>query len=324
MVACRSVSLIDDLRGLLFSPVFAQSAVLRIARSIDSLKSVTMSAVIVLGCIVRISEVMSLGLSARLYIDLTLLDTCDDMQSAPSTRAVLMANLSSYDYDVLSEQAKALESSNNALDYTCKYAQRIKELLVCVNASCLSSQKDSEKPATAKTKNMNRFELHFNATSLDGLKSRNGGDGGLKGCLVPCLMRIKSINRKKYILVIVEDYSWFTWVKFLRSMDEALELIIKFLKKVQVRLNATVRNIRTDNGTKFVNQTLKTYYEDPPSVVSRAPVALVAPIHVDTTDTPSSTLVDQDTPSASTSQTPEDSQEPVLHQDVEGQEPPNA
>ncbi|GKE11731.1 retrovirus-related pol polyprotein from transposon TNT 1-94 [Tanacetum coccineum] len=31
---------------------------------------------------------------------------------------------------------------------------------------------------------------------------------------------------------------------------------------IQVRLNATVRNIKTDNGTKFVNQTLKAYYEE--------------------------------------------------------------
>ncbi|GKB22396.1 retrovirus-related pol polyprotein from transposon TNT 1-94 [Tanacetum coccineum] len=34
-------------------------------------------------------------------------------------------------------------------------------------------------------------------------------------------MRVESINGKKYILVIVDDYSWFTWVKFLRSKDEA-------------------------------------------------------------------------------------------------------
>ncbi|GJT44331.1 retrovirus-related pol polyprotein from transposon TNT 1-94 [Tanacetum coccineum] len=31
---------------------------------------------------------------------------------------------------------------------------------------------------------------------------------------------------------------------------------------IQFRLNATVRNIRTDNGTEFVNQTLKAYYEE--------------------------------------------------------------
>ncbi|GKC59869.1 retrovirus-related pol polyprotein from transposon TNT 1-94 [Tanacetum coccineum] len=75
-------------------------------------------------------------------------------------------------------------------------------------------------------------------------------------------MRIESINGKKYILVIIDDYSRFTWVKFLRSKDETPEIVIKLLKKIQVRLNATVHNIRIDNGTEFVNQTLKAYYED--------------------------------------------------------------
>ncbi|GKD18553.1 retrovirus-related pol polyprotein from transposon TNT 1-94 [Tanacetum coccineum] len=72
-------------------------------------------------------------------------------------------------------------------------------------------------------------------------------------------MRVESINGKKYILVIVDDYSKFTLVKFLRSKDETPEYVIKFLKKVQVARNATVRIIRTDNGTEFVNQTLKSF-----------------------------------------------------------------
>nr|GFC92295.1 putative ribonuclease H-like domain-containing protein [Tanacetum cinerariifolium] len=57
-------------------------------------------------------------------------------------------------------------------------------------------------------------------------------------------MRVESINGKKYILVIVDDYSRFTWVKFLRSKDE------------------TPMFIRTDNRTEFVNQTLRDYYEE--------------------------------------------------------------
>ncbi|GJS11080.1 retrovirus-related pol polyprotein from transposon TNT 1-94 [Tanacetum coccineum] len=75
-------------------------------------------------------------------------------------------------------------------------------------------------------------------------------------------MRVQSINRRKYIPVIVDDFSYFTWVKFLRSKDEVPEFVIKFLKMIQVYLNATVRNIRTDNGTEFVNQTLRDYYEE--------------------------------------------------------------
>nr|GFB48785.1 hypothetical protein [Tanacetum cinerariifolium] len=68
--------------------------------------------------------------------------------------------------------------------------------------------------------------------------------------------RIESVNGKMYILVIVDDYSRFTWVKLLRSKDETLDFIIKFLKMIQVRLKVPVRRIRTDNGTEFVNQTL--------------------------------------------------------------------
>ncbi|GKB91159.1 ribonuclease H-like domain-containing protein [Tanacetum coccineum] len=52
-------------------------------------------------------------------------------------------------------------------------------------------------------------------------------------------MRIASVNRKKYILVIVDDYSQFTWVKFLASKDEAPEFIIKFLKMIQAEAVAT-------------------------------------------------------------------------------------
>ncbi|GJS47388.1 retrovirus-related pol polyprotein from transposon TNT 1-94 [Tanacetum coccineum] len=46
-------------------------------------------------------------------------------------------------------------------------------------------------------------------------------------------MRVASVNGKKYILVIVDDYSRFTWVKCLSSKDEAPDFIIKFLKMIQ-------------------------------------------------------------------------------------------
>ncbi|GJR24193.1 retrovirus-related pol polyprotein from transposon TNT 1-94 [Tanacetum coccineum] len=70
-----------------------------------------------------------------------------------------------------------------------------------------------------------------------------------------------SINGKKYIVVIVDDYSRFTWVKFLRSKYETSEFVIKFLKQIQVGLNKTVRYIRTDNSTEFVNPVLTKFYE---------------------------------------------------------------
>ncbi|GJT69139.1 retrovirus-related pol polyprotein from transposon TNT 1-94 [Tanacetum coccineum] len=74
-------------------------------------------------------------------------------------------------------------------------------------------------------------------------------------------MRAESINEKRYILVvIVDDYSRYTWVHFLISKDEAPEEIKIFLKKTTVLLQASVIIIRTDNSTKFKNQVLQEYF----------------------------------------------------------------
>ncbi|GJZ32725.1 integrase, catalytic region, zinc finger, CCHC-type containing protein [Tanacetum coccineum] len=67
------------------------------------------------------------------------------------------------------------------------------------------------------------------------------------------------ISKEAFLLCL--RYRWFTWVKFLRSKDETPEFVIKFLKQIQVGLNKTVRYIRTDNGTEFVNKVLTEYYE---------------------------------------------------------------
>nr|GEY77915.1 retrovirus-related Pol polyprotein from transposon TNT 1-94 [Tanacetum cinerariifolium] len=48
------------------------------------------------------------------------------------------------------------------------------------------------------------------------------------------LMRIANINGKWYVLVIVDDYSRYTWVHFLRSKDETPEVIKTFLKRITV------------------------------------------------------------------------------------------
>ncbi|GJR59510.1 retrovirus-related pol polyprotein from transposon TNT 1-94 [Tanacetum coccineum] len=74
-------------------------------------------------------------------------------------------------------------------------------------------------------------------------------------------MRVESINGKKYILVVVDDYTRFGWVRFLRTKDETPEVIKKFIILTQRALNATVRYLRTDNGTEFVNKTLTEFCE---------------------------------------------------------------
>nr|GFA01544.1 retrovirus-related Pol polyprotein from transposon TNT 1-94 [Tanacetum cinerariifolium] len=225
-------------------------------------------------------------------------------------------------------------------------------------------------------------------------------------------MRVESVNGKKYILVIVDDYSRFTWVKCLRSKDEAPDFIIKFLKMIQQngvieRRNRTpIKAARTmliyaqsllflwaeavatacipdlQHTYQQIVETIHVDFDEltamaskqsssgpalkeitpatissglvpkpsslipyvppsrndwdllfqplfdelltpPPSVDPPAPeviasIAVVIPlIQVESTGSPSSTIVDQDAPSLSKSQTTPKIQSPVIPQDVE-------
>nr|GFA83882.1 putative ribonuclease H-like domain-containing protein [Tanacetum cinerariifolium] len=75
-------------------------------------------------------------------------------------------------------------------------------------------------------------------------------------------MRVQSINGKRYVLVVVDDYSRYTWVFFLHSKDEASEVIISFIKKTQVNLQLQVQRVWTDNGTEFKNKTLAKFFDE--------------------------------------------------------------
>nr|GEU90331.1 Gag-Pol polyprotein [Tanacetum cinerariifolium] len=75
-------------------------------------------------------------------------------------------------------------------------------------------------------------------------------------------MRVASINGKKYILVIVDDYSRYTWTLFLRSKDETPEVLKDFLTMIQRNLQALVITVRTDRGTEFLNKTLNAFFKE--------------------------------------------------------------
>ncbi|GJS19852.1 retrovirus-related pol polyprotein from transposon TNT 1-94 [Tanacetum coccineum] len=74
-------------------------------------------------------------------------------------------------------------------------------------------------------------------------------------------MRVANINGKKYILVIVDDYSRYTWTLFLCSKDETPEVLKDFLTMIQRNLQALVISVRTERGTEFLNKTLNAFFE---------------------------------------------------------------
>nr|GEW57996.1 retrovirus-related Pol polyprotein from transposon TNT 1-94 [Tanacetum cinerariifolium] len=230
---------------------------------------------------------------------------------------------------------------------------------LCSTCAMGKSKKKSDKP---KSEDTNQEKLYLMHMDLYGP------------------MRVESVNGKKYILVIVDDYSRFTWVKCLRSKDEALDFIIKFIKMIQVRLKVGIshetsvarspqqndvvkrRNhmlieaARTISGPALHEMTSATISSrlvpkptsstlfippsrndwdllfqplfdelltPPPNVDPSAP-KVIAPITevvalkpVVSTGSPSSTIVNQDAPSPSKSQTTLETQPLVISNDVE-------
>jgi transposase InsO family protein len=60
-----------------------------------------------------------------------------------------------------------------------------------------------------------------------------------------------SIDSNKFGLIIVDDYSRFTWVFFLQDKSETQEVLKKFLRRAQNEFDDKVKKIRSDNGTEL-------------------------------------------------------------------------
>jgi transposase InsO family protein len=71
-----------------------------------------------------------------------------------------------------------------------------------------------------------------------------------------------SIGGNKYDLVIVDDYSHFTWVFFLQDKSETQEVLKKFLKRAQNKFDVKVKKIRRDNDTEFKNTQVEDFLDE--------------------------------------------------------------
>nr|GFD40087.1 hypothetical protein [Tanacetum cinerariifolium] len=87
-------------------------------------------------------------------------------------------------------------------------------------------------------------------------------------------MRVASINGKRYLLVIVDDYSRYTWTYFLSSKDETTEVLIDFLRLVQRGLQAQVSVARTPEQNGVVERRNRTLVEAARTMQSAAKAPL--------------------------------------------------
>jgi transposase InsO family protein len=71
-----------------------------------------------------------------------------------------------------------------------------------------------------------------------------------------------SIGGSKYGLIIVDDFSRFTWKFFLQDKSETQETLKRFLRRAQNEFELKVKKIRSDNGSEFKNLQVEEFLEE--------------------------------------------------------------
>jgi hypothetical protein len=71
-----------------------------------------------------------------------------------------------------------------------------------------------------------------------------------------------SFGGSKYGLVVVDDFSRFTWVFFLQDKSKTEGTLKCFLRRAQNEFELKVKKIRSDNGSEFKNLQVKEYLEE--------------------------------------------------------------
>ncbi|GJR31751.1 putative ribonuclease H-like domain-containing protein [Tanacetum coccineum] len=72
---------------------------------------------------------------------------------------------------------------------------------------------------------------------------------------------ISSLMNKKYYLVVIDDYSRFTWVFFLASKDETSGILKSFITEIKNLVAKKVTIVICNNGTEFKNRVMSEFCE---------------------------------------------------------------
>ena len=64
---------------------------------------------------------------------------------------------------------------------------------------------------------------------------------------------------KRYIMVVVDDFSKYSWVEFLSEKSEACDKMEMLCKKIQNEKGVPIVKIRSDLGKEFENAKFETF-----------------------------------------------------------------
>ncbi|GJT58634.1 putative ribonuclease H-like domain-containing protein [Tanacetum coccineum] len=111
--------------------------------------------------------------------------------------------------------------------------------------TCFACQKGKQHRASCKTKTVSSISQPLQMLHMD-----------LFG---PTF--VKSLMKKMYCLVIIDDFTRFSWVFFLATKDETSEILKTFITGIENLIDLRVKVIRCDNRTEFKNRAMKQFCE---------------------------------------------------------------
>ncbi|GJX19271.1 putative ribonuclease H-like domain-containing protein [Tanacetum coccineum] len=111
--------------------------------------------------------------------------------------------------------------------------------------SCVACQKGKQHKASYKTKLVNSISKPLHMLHMDLFGPTN----------------VKSLMKKSYCLVVIDDFSRFSWVFFLATKDETSGFLKTFITEIENQLDHKVKVIRSDNGTEFKNNIMNQFCE---------------------------------------------------------------
>ena len=73
-------------------------------------------------------------------------------------------------------------------------------------------------------------------------------------------IRTESLGGKRYIMVVVDDFTRYTWIILLRSKSDAPEHIETLCTRLQNEKSLKIDRIHSDQGKEFENSYMKSFY----------------------------------------------------------------
>ena len=66
-------------------------------------------------------------------------------------------------------------------------------------------------------------------------------------------MQVESLGGKRYAYVVVDDFSRFTWINFIREKSDVFDVFKELCKRLQREKEGCIVRIISDHGKEFEN-----------------------------------------------------------------------